>query len=82
MLISTILLFLGVSTLLLEPDPLTSLPYYVALAVCLMQIFWLSRRGLVSLAAILLTANLILQQVALSDLVRGPGTVGAPLVYA
>lgn len=83
MVMVAVLLFPAVATLFLHSDWIEVLPYYLVTTVCLLQIFWLSRRGLVRLAALLLTFTLIVQQIGISAL-GGSNDVGlasAPLIY-
>lgn len=79
--ICLLLLVPAIGTLPLEPDPLAPLPYYLVITLCILQCFWLCRRGLVRLAAVLMTANICLQVIALSDLTVGPGPASQALVY-
>jgi anti-anti-sigma regulatory factor len=83
MVMVAVLLFPAVATLLLHSDWIDVLPYYLVTTVCLLQIFWLSRRGLVRLAALLLTLTLIVQQIGISALSSSNdvGPASAPLIY-
>lgn len=83
MVMVAVLLFPAVATLFLHSDWIDVLPYYLVTTVCLLQIFWLSRRGLVRFAAFLLTLMLIVQQIGISALSSSNGIVpaSAPLIY-
>jgi len=83
MVMVAVLLFPAGATLFLQSNWIDALPYYLVTAVCLLQIFWLSRRGLVRLAALFLTLTLIVQQVGISALSSssGIGPASAPLIY-
>ncbi|NJC95864.1 MAG: PAS domain S-box protein [Anaerolineae bacterium] len=79
--ICTVLLVPAVGVILIDPDPWGSVWFYLTLGTMLLQIFWLSRRGLVRLAAILLTISLVIHWLGLGGLNTDLRDVGYVFVY-
>jgi hypothetical protein len=79
--ICAVLLIPAVGVILLDSDPWGSVWYYLTLGTMLLQIFWLSRRGLVRLAAILLTIALVLHWLGVGGLNTDLRDVGYVFIY-
>lgn len=77
-----LLLLPTIAPIVLEPEPVAALGYYLPSALTLLQIIWLSRRGLVRIGAGTLTLNLIFQVLGLTALDTDLGRAGIPFAYS